>query len=135
MRLEVPYLRARNAASCAFSACLVALLLRPRPPPRMYSSMKGRSQKNRACGAQTFTTFTIIKEIKGRPYFYHYNFQALNFYATPTLCRGEAARIVAGPGYYIFCGTTGVELDSRRDGHAIWQSGSTPTMVQTHTPQ
>ena len=35
------------------------------------------------------------------------------------------ARIVAGPGYNTFCGTTGVELDSRRDGHAIGQSGST----------
>ena len=29
------------------------------------------------------------------------------------------------PALYFFCGTTGVELDSRRDGHAIWQSDST----------
>ena len=39
--------------------------------------------------------------------------------------RRGPARIVAGPGYNTFCGTTGVELDSRRDGHAIGQSGST----------
>ena len=38
---------------------------------------------------------------------------------------GPPVSIVAGPGYNTFCGTTGVELDSRRDGHAIGQSGST----------
>ena len=47
-----------------------------------------------------------------------------NPWSGPHGAPGRASRVVPGPGYYIFCGTAGVELDSRRIGHAIRQSVS-----------
>ena len=41
-----------------------------------------------------------------------------NPWSGPHGAPGRASRVVPGPGYYIFCGTAGVELDSRRIGHA-----------------
>jgi hypothetical protein len=35
---------------------------------------------------QTFTTFTILKDIYNIAYFYHFKFQSPYFYATSTLC-------------------------------------------------
>ena len=38
--------------------------------------------------------------------------------------RGSAG-LVSGPSYNRFCGTTGVDLESRLIGHASWQSVNT----------
>ena len=42
-----------------------------------------------------------------------------------------SARLVSGPSYNRFCGTTGVDLESRLIGHASWQSVSTDPHTTT----
>ena len=47
--------------------------------------------------------------------------------------RGSAG-LVSGPSYNRFCGTTGVDLESRLIGHASWQSVSTDPHSTGRTP-